>query len=555
MVRELDFGGVTYTLARRVTRDRHDRQRTCHQDIHAIAPSFLPSTAIRNGRNAGERHDSGQCKFADRRCTVKCHSHYPQFNGTGNFIHKIPAEILLNILRLRVPPRTRKGMHRLSKLTRVCRFWRAVLINQPRMWSTIFAKREDSRGFAEMCVERSQTTPLDVTVDASGWGLVHPGCTCDTDGRERLLPNERNPCEWHFAFEVLTSPKHSTRIQTLDIDFKKPYYGEMVELALGSCRFFALSFPQLITLRWNAGYSEHSKHTFSRSPFTPTIRSLSFNGSWDDFFTQANNLTSLTLVVRGINAEAFRLFMLSNQSIESLSLDFYYFRSDLNGPPVDLLNLKSFTLRFCPASVSEIIRVPALQHLSSLEISLEGIEDITQVILTAAVDGFIISVKTFLRDVIETWEGLTRDAPPTIRHVRYWKYSEARDLESEFNGHAVIPLLADAHTLEIGRGYLLSWYPAFLDDLKQLGPQLKTIRFEIPETKEPFEWEDWDGRRRVKLLDQIEELVKSRFEHGYPFSAVERMVVDKTGRVSGQRDHVWRCFYDSRGLDQYVRPE
>jgi len=430
-----------------------------------------------------------------------------------------------------------------------------VLINQPRMWSTIFAKRADSRGFVEMCVERSQTTPLDVTVDASEWELVHPGCTCDTDGRERLLPNERNPCEWHFAFEALTSPKHSTRIQTLDVDFNRPYYGEVVELAMGSCQFFALSFPQLVTLRWNAGYSKHSRYTFSRSPFTPTIRSLSFDGSWDGFFTQANNLTSLTLVVLRVNAEDFRLFMLSNQSIESLSLDLYL-EGDLKGPPVDLLNLKSLTLRFCPESVLEIIRVPTLQHLSSLEISLEGIEDITQVVLTAAVDGFAISVMAGLGYVMGIWEGLTRDAPPTIRHVRYWKYSEARDWESDFNGHALIPLLADAHTLEIGHGYLLWWYPGFVDDLKQLGPQLKTIRFEIPEDTEPFKDRgDVYTRHGGELLDRIEELVKYRFEHGRPFSMVERMTVGETGRVSRLQDYVWRCFYGDRGLGQYVRPE
>jgi len=154
---------------------------------------------------------------------VKCHSRYPQFSEARNFIQKMPAEILLKILQLRDPPHTRESMHRLSELTHVCRFWRAVLVNQPRMWSTIFAKREDSRGFVEMCAERSQTTPLDVMVDASGWGLVHLGCTCDRDDRERLLPNERNPCEWHFPFEALATPEHSKRIRTLDVDFKVPY--------------------------------------------------------------------------------------------------------------------------------------------------------------------------------------------------------------------------------------------------------------------------------------------------------------------------------------------
>ena len=410
-----------------------------------------------------------------------------------------------------------------------------------------------------MCIERSQTTPLDVTVDANGWGLVRLGCTCDRDDRERLLPNERNPCEWHFASEALATPEHSKRIRSLVVGYRKPYYcGDMVELALRSCQFFALSFPQLITLGSDTEYSEHAKYTFSRSPFTPTIRSSSFNGLWRDPHTQANNLTSLTLegCHDGINAEAFRLFILSNQSLESLSLDLYHFEGDINGPPVNLPNLKSLTLRFCPRSVTGIIRIPTLRHLSSLDISLEGISDVTEVILTATVDGFTILVHTTLRDVMGVWEDLTRDARPTIRHVRYCKYSEGQDWESDFNGSVVIPLLADAHTLEIGRDYLLWWYSGFLDDLKQLGPQLKTIRFEIPEDTEPFkDRADVYGRFRGKLLDQIEELVKYRFEQGRPFAVVERMVVAEAGRVDRMQDYVWRCFYGDRGLDQYIRPE
>ena len=124
-----------------------------------------------------------------------------------------------------------------------------------------------------------------------------------------------------------------------------------------------------------------------------------------------------------------------------------------------------------------------------------------------------------------------------------------------FDGHVVIPLLADAHTLEIGRDYLLWWYEGFLDDLKQLGPQLKTIRFEIPDGTGPFK--DSHGlydRWRGEVLDKVEDLVKYRFDHGRPFSVVERMVVDETERMRRQQDYVWRCFYGDRGLSQYVRP-
>ena len=474
-----------------------------------------------------------------------------------DFVHKIPIEVLLKILRLLIPPRTREGMHLLLEFTHVCRLWKAALVNQPHMWSTIFATRKDCRGFVELCVERSRATTLDVTVDASGCGLVHLDCTCDNDGWGRLLHNERSPCEWHFVFESLATPEHSKRIRRLDVDFSDFYGGQKVELALGSCQFFVLSFPHLTSLGWKVWWTKHPKYTFSRSPFTPTIHSLSFNGPWDDFFTQANNLTSLTFSThRDVDATAFGLFLSNNQSLESLSLDSLYFRGDFNGSPVDLPNLKSLTLKYCPPSLSTIVHTPAIRHLSALQFSLEEVEDSGVVMLTATRDGFTISIKSTISNVAKLWQGLTQDARPTIRYVRYWEWSDTRDDEGIDDGSAIIPLLADAHTLELGRGYLRWWYPGFLDDLKQLGPQVKTIRFEIPEDTEPFkERLDVYQRRGGKLLDQIEELVKYRFEQGRPFSVVERMVVSESGRVNRLQDYVWRCFYGDRELSRYVRPE
>ena len=116
--------------------------------------------------------------------------------------------------------------------------------------------------------------------------------------------------------------------------------------------------------------------------------------------------------------------------------------------------------------------------------------------------------------------------------------------------------MADVHTLEVGHGYLPYWYWGFLDDLKQLGPQLKTIHFELEEGAEPFQDRaDVYNRRGGRLLAQIKELVKYWFEHGRPFSAVERMVVGETERDGRLQDYVWRCFYGDRGLCQCVGPD
>jgi len=475
---------------------------------------------------------------------------------TGSPVHKLPVETLLKVFQLVAPPRTRDGLYDLLELSQVCRFWRTALTNQPRVWSSIFATLEDRREIVEMCLERSHPVALDVTVDASERARNHLDCTCDKDKRKRLIPNERNPCGRHFVFESLATPVHSNRIHTLNIDFQLPDdlppFRETTGLSLGSCRFFDLSFPQLTSLGWECEGVAHTNHLFSNSPLTPTVRSLTFSGSWDGFFTQVKNLTSFILknCEEYISLETFRLFLLNNQSLESLSLDIYPFGGSTKGPPVDLLNLRSFTLLISPGDLSRVIRVPAFQRLSSLQTSYKGVGYSESIRLLATGDGITLLVTSFLRDVPEVWQDLVGYARPTIRHVRLCGYSSRHSAEG-----VCFPLLADTHTLEVGRGYLMHWYDDFLDDLKQLGPQLKTIRFEVWEEMDPFMEEGFeDEMYGHELLDGVEELVKYRSEDGRPFSAVERMVVSESERSNRQQGYVWRCFYDDRQLGQYLEP-
>ena len=101
-------------------------------------------------------------------------------------------------------------------------------------------------------------------------------------------------------------------------------------------------------------------------------------------------------------------------------------------------------------------------------------------------------------------------------------------------------LFADAHTIEIGHGFLLNSHDNFLSDLKsELGPQLKTIHFEVPEEAEPFRrsrgYLSLDG----VLLKQIEGLVAYRFRDGQPFSSDnERMMISESELVNRQQESV-----------------
>ena len=405
-------------------------------------------------------------------------------------------------------------------------------------------------------MERSHPVALDVTVDASKVGRIHSGCTCDKGRRKRLLPNESNPCEWHFQFEPLAEIKHSDRIHVLNISFENdwPPSEERTWFALGSCRFFTSTFPQLTTLVWKNEWVKHAKHLFSTPPFVPTLRSLTYVGSWNGLTAPVINLTSFVfegnLGSDGTRTEDFRSFLFNNRSLESLGLKYAEFEGDSIGPPVCLSNLKSLDVGLADNKLPTMIRAPALRHLSSLRIGSD--DDAEYYTLYATGDGIVFSASCPPSGLTETWEDFTRYARPTIHHVHLEDSVGAVEFYSDTTFASV---LLDAHTLEIGDCLFPFWYGGFLDDLKQLGPQLKTTRFAISEELDPFP-EDGDdtGIWGGELFDGIEELVRYRFSQGRPFSAVERMVTSKSERTNRGQDFVWRCFYNSRELGRYVQP-
>ena len=327
---------------------------------------------------------------------------------------------------------------------------------------------------------------------------------------------------------------------------------EKVRLALGGCRFFTSSFPQLTTLSWKNVNTKHANYLFSTSPFAPTLRSLTYVGPWDGLTARANNLTSFVFENDGLYAirvEDFRSFLLDNRSLESLGLEYVDFESDSVSPPIPLPNLKSLSIGISDTKLSTIIRVPTFQHLSSLRIESD---DTDFYVLSATGNGAAFSARSPLGDIAETWEMFTGYTKPTIRHIHLGGCGPM-DCYGERDEVTFASMLSDVHTLEIGIGYFPYWYDAFLDDLKQLGPQLKNIRLEIPEGLEPFPgdvnlWED------SELVDSIEDLVQDRFLQGRPLSAFERMVTSDSERLNREQDFVWRCLYDGRELSKFIKP-
>jgi len=174
--------------------------------------------------------------------------------------------------------------------------------------------------------------------------------------------------------------------------------------------------------------------------------------------------------------------------------------------------------------------------------------------MSATGEDITVTTECFPDDFAETWEDLTGYAKPVIRHVRLYDGSEHVSHWCPDNSTIVL-LMMDAQTLEVGFNYLTGWYRSFWEDLRQLGKQLKTIRFEVSGDLEPCPDRDCiHDELDCEVWDTIEDLVKYRFDQGRPFSAVERLVVSESERENRLQAYVWRCFYGGRKLDQYVKP-
>lgn len=455
-------------------------------------------------------------------------------------------------------------MYTLSNLANVCRFWRVTLIKKPRAWATIFATQRDRRSFVSTCLERSYPAPLEVTVDVHIYGQTDPSCTCDIDedGDGFLVHNETVPCESHFVFESLAETKHSTRIHTLNVVFYSDREGDLLELE--GCRFFKLSDLKPTSLRLEMSGKNHAP---LRPYFPPTLLFMfPLRSSVGDGFTKFKNLTSFTFVSsgKGISVEGFQDLLLNNRSLETLSLDSVDFETDSNQDPVTLPNLKSLSVNY-PLDGSEeqysaVFRAPALQRLSSLLISVtEGKSEFDRFTLSATGEDIAFTIECDLEWIVELWQDLTEYASPTIHHIRLGTPGNLDDLFDVEGDGGVITLFADAHTVEIGRCVCFDHrfaytHPGFWNDMKELGPQLKTIRFEIPEDAEPVEGSGEDGDvGHNALFYHIKDLVIYRFTHNRPFSSVERMVVSDNEQVNRRQESVWRRFYGDCHLDGYIR--
>ena len=477
-------------------------------------------------------------------------------------VHRLPIEILLVIFKLVTPSSTREDLYTTLDLTLVCRLWRTSLIGYPGAWTSIFATQWDHPSFIEACFKRSQPYPVEVTVDLE-YGRRISDSNCHGPIRETVIRTKEFPFEWHDRFKLLSRPSNAERIQVLRGTTSCILYSLRESEGQKFLRPYLL---QLTTLEWMERWPAHAQEwgryarRFPDNDIVlkfPKLRSLTFCGPWNASISNISNLTSFALkgLTGVLNIDRFRQFFQNNQTLVSLEVSNAIFGGRPKAAPACLPSLKSLTMNDS-TRLSAAIHIPAFQRLSTLQVSSERDHQEMRT-FCATGDGFSLAAKLRVHNFRRYWVNLTRDARPTIYHLRM--YDEQPDcVNTDCILHTLrdIPI-EDATTLDIGLGYSRCLTGLLWDDLKSLELQLKTIRFEISEKFLPYgqSGDISTFLRDSDWWDRIVELVKVLSEKGQPLSAVERMVVSEDEEINRLQDVVWEQFLESNDIARFLLPE
>ena len=460
-----------------------------------------------------------------------------------NLATNLPPETLINIFELVAEPRTRESMFEIVKMTHVCQYWRSTLISCPHLWSSVFVK-SDHKDFVTACLERSREVPLAVHLD-----LEHG------DYRDN-----------HASINPIPEVVHLKRIRTLDVHLSLLKNGEDrsdqdFQNALNNFGLFVLPLPVLESLNFRADHLfnvdthlEFPKALFFWGSSPPTaLRHLTLHGCYGGPILDVRNLTSFELAGDpeafdpiGLDQVTFLPFLSNNPSLVSLSLSHCGFpdRSQLSQvTPIELPELKTLQLIgiYGLSSFSGLVRVPALQGLSSLRISARENHCCPDFLVHAeSGDGFQLSYDANCREVAPGWLDITNGADPSPAFVRFGRWDFCGEL---VRGAGVSPLVlfSGARVLEISASFASHWYHDFWEDLEKVGPQLATLRLEVIEGIKPA------------VAGSVETLARVRFNKGMPLTTMERMTFEDMSEEDEEKaKRLWEEFRAGLNIDQYL---
>ena len=464
---------------------------------------------------------------------------------------------MTGILYLSVDHDSKEHIGQVIPLTRVCRYWRALLLSYPRMWSTLCLKPGNPSGISEWLV-RGQDAPLTIIAEFFD-AYEHPPCRYEDSATATLADTHHlKACPRHEAVLSLDQLlPHRSRIHDLTIlvhssdpDWDDGSHdGEPMVLYH---HFFRETLPNLRRLDFHVAHVEGTRLVIPiPDPLfagqLPRLRGLKYLGVFGGLTETAKNLTSCEIGPWTgspgptiISPERLQVLFNNNWTLESLAINDCEFlvhdrRATTAAPMTNLKFLRVHCFMGCDVeSILTSIHTPQFKSLDTVQLSIFDLHRI--------------------------------QAVATDLSGRIFEFSQ-----TIVDNPAFYPLLhlgANITTLHLGRGITLQefgWRPVFYNLFRSLDavqvlefdgaadsvrnvfssirpgtgifPELTVIRVAV--SQGDCEWS----------LPLLAVALKSRMDEGNPLTTLEPLFAegeDGLGRVE------WEWHYKEKGIQRFL---
>ena len=236
----------------------------------------------------------------------------------ARLVNRLPPEVLSIIFRLAIGPTKITDLRDVLRFSSICRYWRAIILENGAMWSNIRLTGQDP-SFVAQQLERCRGVPLHLSID---------------------MP--------HTIFRVEGAPFLANIKQVSPIIRARRDQVQSISAVIGACsafrRDFGLDWPNLEVLTWLDACPTGSRMHERKPPIpnedhqTPKLRYLSAKRGLAWEMTSATPLTTLKL--EGPMDTDILKFLQTTRQLESLELiKLHVHPSPTSTTPVDLPRL------------------------------------------------------------------------------------------------------------------------------------------------------------------------------------------------------------------------
>ncbi|KAF9650054.1 hypothetical protein BDM02DRAFT_1531878 [Thelephora ganbajun] len=290
-------------------------------------------------------------------------------------VNRLPHEVLSHVFELACLPPSATTMAFKAALTRVCSYWRGVLLCYPKIWTDIFVRR-DTSDFLSECLLRSRALPIHLNFHYHmGWDSPS-GCSCNHPSlvsRHVRCPHIRA----RKATELFGGCGPRGRLRSLDLlffsDLTTTGFDELEQNSFFNGPLPELESLRLVCLDTAQAREEFIIHDGIFPGSLPKLKRLSLVHCWGGLISWVVGLTSFHLEFRHsreIQSVEFAAFLKnSNGTLEVLSLDNIGF-SGSYGEPATLANLKGLKLKRVadPSGLFQHVTLPTFKNLTTLRV-------------------------------------------------------------------------------------------------------------------------------------------------------------------------------------------